>query len=153
MSVNKVILLGRLGKDPEVRSMPNGTTVVGLSVATSETWKDKNTGEKQERTEWHRVSFFGPKAEVIEKYFSKGSEIYVEGRLQTRKWTDKEGVERYSTDIVGDQFRFTGGSTQQEREPKEESRPARSGGKDAPSTKAKPSLDVLDDEFNDPIPF
>jgi single-strand DNA-binding protein len=148
MSVNKVILLGRLGKDPDIRSLPNGNEVVSLSVATSETWKDKNTGERQERTEWHRVSFFGPRAEVIAKYFNKGSEIYIEGRLQTRKWTDKEGIERYSTDIVGNAFSFTGGSTQEGGDREEERRPARSGGRDAP-TNTKPAKD----EFDDDIPF
>lgn len=142
--VNKVILLGRLGTDPEVRSLPSGQTVVNLSIATSESWKDKQTGEKRERTEWHRVSFFGPKADVIEKYFTKGSEIYVEGRLQTRKWTDKEGNERFSTDIIGDQFSFTAGSKQdRDEEPAPRREAARSAAKAAPAA----------EEFDDDIPF
>jgi single-strand DNA-binding protein len=105
-SVNKVILIGNLGRDPEVRSMNNGGKVVNLSVATSETWRDKNSGERQERTEWHRVVIFNEKlGEVAEKYLKKGAKVYVEGALQTRKWTDKEGVEKYSTEVVLQRFR------------------------------------------------
>ncbi|MFM7347069.1 MAG: single-stranded DNA-binding protein, partial [Tagaea sp.] len=105
-SVNKVILIGNLGRDPESRSMNNGGKVVNLSVATSETWRDKNSGERQERTEWHRVVIFNEKlGEVAEKYLKKGSKVYVEGALQTRKWTDKDGVEKYSTEVVLQRFR------------------------------------------------
>jgi single-strand DNA-binding protein len=105
-SVNKVILIGNLGRDPEVRSMNNGGKVVNLSVATSETWRDKNSGERQERTEWHRVVIFNEKlGEVAEKYLKKGAKVYVEGALQTRKWTDKEGAEKYSTEVVLQRFR------------------------------------------------
>ena len=99
-SVNKVILIGNLGKDPECRSMQNGSKVANLSLATSESWKDKSTGEKKERTEWHRVVVFGPLAEIVERYTRKGSKIYVQGSLQTRKWSDKDGVEKYSTEVV-----------------------------------------------------
>ena len=106
MAVNKVILLGNLGADPELRHLPNGTAVVNLSVATSERWKDKTTGESVEKTEWHRVSFFDRQAEVIGEYFRKGSQIYVEGRLQTRKYQDKEGNDRYITEIRGNTFSF-----------------------------------------------
>ncbi len=105
-SVNKVILIGNLGRDPEARSLNNGGKVVNLSVATSETWRDKNSGERQERTEWHRVVIFNEKlGEVAEKYLKKGSKVYVEGALQTRKWTDKDGVEKYSTEVVLQRFR------------------------------------------------
>lgn len=100
-SVNKVILIGHLGKDPEIRSFNNGGRVANLSVATSEQWKDKTTGEKKEKTEWHRVSVFNEKiVDVTEKYLKKGSQVYLEGSLETRKWTDKDGVEKYSTEIV-----------------------------------------------------
>ena len=105
-SVNKVILVGNLGKDPEVRRMTSGDPVVNLSVATSETWRDKSSGERKEKTEWHRVVIFNKNlAEVAEKYLRKGSKVYVEGSLQTRKWTDKDGQEKYSTEIVLQNFR------------------------------------------------
>jgi len=98
--INKVILIGNLGKDPELRHMPNGTTVASITLATSESWKDKQTGESKETTEWHRVSFFNRLAEIVGEYLTKGSKVYVEGKIQTRKWTDQEGTERYSTDII-----------------------------------------------------
>jgi len=105
-SVNKVILVGNLGRDPEVRSTQDGTKVANLSLATSETWRDRNTGERRERTEWHRVVIFNERlAEVAEKYLRKGSKIYVEGQLQTRKWTDQNGQDRYSTEVVLQRFR------------------------------------------------
>jgi single-strand DNA-binding protein len=105
-SVNKVILVGNLGKDPEVRRMTSGEPVVNLSVATSETWRDKASGERKEKTEWHRVVIFNKNlAEVAEKYLRKGSKVYVEGQLQTRKWTDKDGAEKYSTEVVLQNFR------------------------------------------------
>src|ERR1700742_919087 len=105
-SVNKVILVGNLGKDPEVRRMTSGDPVVNLSVATSETWRDKASGERKEKTEWHRVVIFNKNlAEVAEKYLRKGAKVYVEGQLQTRKWTDKDGAEKYSTEIVLQNFR------------------------------------------------
>lgn len=99
-SVNKVILVGNLGKDPEVRRMQSGDAVANLSIATSESWKDKSTGERREKTEWHRVVLFGKVAEIAEKYLSKGSKVYIEGQLETRKWTDQNGVEKYSTEVV-----------------------------------------------------
>jgi single-strand DNA-binding protein len=107
--VNKAILVGTLGKDPEQRYMPNGNAVCNISVATSEQWKDKQTGEKQERTEWHRVSMFGKLAEIAAEYLRKGSQVYLEGKIQTRKWQDKEGKDRYSTEIVADQMQMLGG--------------------------------------------
>jgi len=105
-SVNKVILVGNLGRDPEVRSTQSGDKVVNLSVATSERWKDKNTGEPREKTEWHRVVIFNERlGDVAEKYLRKGSKVYVEGQLQTRKWTDASGVEKYTTEVVLQRFR------------------------------------------------
>src|SRR6266700_3338741 len=105
-SVNKVILVGNLGKDPEVRRMQSGDAVVNLSLATSESWRDKSSGERKEKTEWHRVVIFNKNlAEVAEKYLRKGAKVYVEGQLQTRKWTDKDGAEKYSTEVVLQNFR------------------------------------------------
>ena len=100
--VNLVIILGNLGNDPEVRYMPNGEPVANISIATSETWNDKNTGEKREKTEWHRVTAYRRTAEIIGQYTRKGSKLYVEGKLQTRKWTDNNGVDRYTTEIIAD---------------------------------------------------
>ena len=108
-SVNKVILLGNLGRDPETRYTAGGDAVTNLSIATSEQWKDKS-GEKQERTEWHRVVLFGRQAEIAGEYLKKGRSVYIEGRLQTRKYTDKDGVEKYSTEVVGDRMQLIGGS-------------------------------------------
>ena len=110
MSVNKVILVGRLGKDPETRYMTNGEAVTNFSIATSETWKDKS-GEKQEKTEWHNCVAYRRTAEVIAEYVKKGSQIYVEGKLQTRKWQTKEGQDRYSTEIIVDQMQMLGGKS------------------------------------------
>lgn len=105
-SVNKVILVGNLGRDPEIRSMQDGGRVANLSLATSETWRDKNSGERRERTEWHRVVIFNDRlVDVAEKYLRKGSKIYIEGQLQTRKWTDQQGQERYTTEVVLQRFR------------------------------------------------
>ena len=108
-SVNKVILLGNLGRDPETRYTTGGDAVTNLNIATSEQWKDKS-GEKQERTEWHRVVLFGRQAEVAGEYLKKGRSVYIEGRLQTRKYTDKDGVEKYSTEVVADRMQLIGGS-------------------------------------------
>jgi single-strand DNA-binding protein len=107
-SVNKVILIGNLGKDPEVRYLPSGDAVTNISVATTDTWKDKS-GEKQEHTEWHRVAFFGKTAEIAGEYLKKGSPVYIEGRIRTRKWQDKEGNDKYSTEIVADRMQLLGG--------------------------------------------
>jgi single-strand DNA-binding protein len=105
-SVNKVILVGNLGRDPEIRSTQDGTKVANLSLATSEQWRDRTSGERRERTEWHRVVVFNDKlCEVIEKYLKKGSKVYIEGQLQTRKWTDQSGVEKYTTEVVLQRFR------------------------------------------------
>lgn len=107
--VNKVILIGNLGADPETRAMPSGSSVANLRIATSESWRDKQTGEQQERTEWHRVALFGRLAEIAAEYLKKGSQVYIEGSLRTRKWQDKQGQERYSTEIIGDELQMLGG--------------------------------------------
>ena len=107
--VNKVILIGNLGADPETRAMPSGSTVANLRIATSESWRDKTSGEQQERTEWHRVALFGRLAEIASEYLRKGSQVYIEGSLRTRKWQDKQGNERYSTEIVGNEMQMLGG--------------------------------------------
>ena len=105
-SVNKVILVGNLGRDPEVRSMQDGRNMVNMSVATSETWRDRQSGERKERTEWHRVAIYYDRlVEVAEKYLKKGAKVYIEGQLETRKWTDQSGAERYTTEVVLRQFR------------------------------------------------
>jgi single-strand DNA-binding protein len=107
-SVNKVIIVGNLGRDPETRYMPNGEAVTNIAVATTESWKDKNSGEKKELTEWHRITFYRKLAEIAGQYLKKGSQVYVEGRLQTRKWADKDGVERYTTEIIADTMQMLG---------------------------------------------
>ncbi len=146
-SVNKVILVGNLGRDPETRYTTSGEAVTNVSIATTDTWKDKS-GEKQERTEWHRVAFFGKLAEIAGEYLKKGSQVYVEGRLQTRKWQDKEGQEKYTTEIVADRMQMLGSR-------------AGAGGGDAPeratstagaSRSAAPAKKNVDD-LDDDIPF
>ncbi|MDR2174286.1 MAG: single-stranded DNA-binding protein [Burkholderiales bacterium] len=107
-SVNKVILLGNLGRDPEMRYTTDGAAICSFSIATSDQWRDKNSGEKQERTEWHRIVLFGRTAEIAGEYLKKGRPVYIEGRLQTKKWTDKDGIERYTTEIVGDRMQLIG---------------------------------------------
>jgi single-strand DNA-binding protein len=107
--VNKVILIGHLGADPESRAMPSGSSVANLRIATTESWRDKQSGEQQERTEWHRVALFGRLAEIASEYLRKGSQVYIEGSLRTRKWQDKQGNERYSTEIVGNEMQMLGG--------------------------------------------
>jgi single-strand DNA-binding protein len=141
--INKVILVGHLGQDPEVKYMPSGTAVANISIATTESWKDKGTGEKQEKTEWHRVVFFARLAEVVGEYLRKGSQIYVEGRLQTRKWQDKNGQERQTTEIIAGEMQMLGGRTGNS-EATNEYRQA-SGG--------TASAGGRDDGFDDDIPF
>ncbi|HEC28389.1 MAG TPA: single-stranded DNA-binding protein [Gammaproteobacteria bacterium] len=109
--VNKVIIVGNVGQDPEVRYMPSGSAVAEISVATSEQWKDKQSGEKQERTEWHRVTFFGRLAEIVGEYIRKGSQIYVEGSIRTEKWQDKQGNDRYTTKIIANEMQMLGSRT------------------------------------------
>lgn len=140
-SVNKAIIVGTLGRDPEIRYMPNGDAACNLSVATSESWKDKS-GEKQERTEWHRISMFGKLAEIAGQYLAKGSSVYLEGKLQTRKWTDKDGVEKYTTEIIADRMQMLGGNREASRETGREQKPQ-------PSRQQRPPAD----DFEDSIPF
>jgi single-strand DNA-binding protein len=147
-SVNKVILIGNLGADPETRYLPSGDAVTNIRIATTENWKDKS-GEKQEHTEWHRIAFFGKTAEIAGEYLKKGSPVYVEGRIRTRKWQDKEGQDRYSTEIVADRMQLLGGrgggaEAMTAREPVGAT--AGGGGK-APARKG--AIDELDDD----IPF
>lgn len=164
-SLNKVILIGNLGKDPETRYAPSGDAICNLTLATSETWKDKTTGERREATEWHRVVFFGRVAEVAAQYLRKGSQIYVEGRLQTRKWQDKDGQDRYTTEIRGDEMKMLGsrqgmggdsaGGSQDGGydAPRARPEPARAQPQGAAqrqeSAPAKPAFDSFDDD----IPF
>jgi len=107
--VNKVIIVGNLGNDPDTRYMPSGSAVTNLSVATNESWKDKQTGEQKDRTEWHRVAMFGRLAEIAAEYLRKGSQVYIEGKLRTRKWQDKDGNDKYTTEIIADEMQMLGG--------------------------------------------
>jgi single-strand DNA-binding protein len=114
--INKVILVGHVGQDPEVRYMPNGEAIANLSLATSEKWKDKQTGEKKDKTEWHRIVIYGKTAEITEKYVKKGNLIYIEGKLKTRKWTDKQNVDKYTTEVIvnaGGTMQLMGGRQEQ----------------------------------------
>ena len=146
--VNKVIILGRLGADPELRSSPSGVTTCNLSIATSINWTDKNSGDKKEKTEWHRVVFFGRPAEVIDQYMKKGQQLYVEGRLETSKY-EKDGIERFSTNIIGESFNFiSGGSTQMDDSTQNEfnQTPSQNENMSSESNSKK-------DDFDDDIPF
>lgn len=120
-SVNKVILIGNLGKDPETRYMSNGEAVTNITLATTDTWKDKNGG-KQEKTEWHRVTFYRKLAEIVGEYLKKGHSVYIEGRLENRKWTDKNGIERYTTDIIATDMKMLGGKPESISQQQQESR-------------------------------
>lgn len=153
-SVNKVIIVGNLGSDPTTRYMPNGEAVTNIAVATTESWKDKNTGEKKEITEWHRITFYRKLAEIAGQYLKKGSQVYIEGRLQTRKWTDKDGVERYTTEVIADVMKMLGAKSRDD------------GGSDAPDDDyapkprqnaakgvSKPAPNFSDMDEIDDIPF
>src|SRR5690606_19077690 len=120
--INRVILVGNLGNDPDTRYTPSGTAVTTISVATSDTWPDKQTGPQQERTEWHRVTFFGRLAEIAGEYLRKGSQVYIEGSLRTDKYTDKQGIERYATDIIASEMQMLGGRGDGERRPQRQER-------------------------------
>lgn len=141
--INKVILVGNLGQDPDTRYMPSGSAVTNLRIATSEQWKDKQTGEQKERTEWHNVAMFGRLAEIAAEYLRKGSQVYIEGKLRTRKWQDKQGNDRWTTEVVADEMQMLGGR----------------GGGSGPMSSADsgpPSREYPDsgaDEFDDDIPF
>lgn len=151
-SVNKVMLIGNLGADPETRYLPSGDAVTNIRIATTDTWKDKS-GEKQEHTEWHRIAFFGKLAEIAGEYLKKGSPVYVEGRIRTRKWQDKEGQDRFSTEIVADRMQLLGsrggGSEAAAREPKPAAAEAGGGKAAAKKSGGGASFDDMDDD----IPF
>ena len=151
-SVNKVILIGNLGKDPDVRYLPSGEAVTNITLATTETWKDKNSGEKKEATEWHRVVFFRKLAEIAGQYLKKGSPVYIEGSLKTRKWQDKDGQDRYTTEIVADEMKMLGsrqGSGDAGDASRERQAPP-SGVASRPNI-AQPAADL--GNFEDDIPF
>ncbi len=145
--VNKAIIVGTLGQDPEVRYTANGSAVANISVATNESWKDKATGEAQERTEWHRIVMFGKLAEIAQQYLKKGSQAYFEGRIQTRKWQDQSGNDRYSTEIVANEMQMLGGRGGGGGAPMDSA-----GGSQSQSKPATPETAPMDDGFDD-IPF
>ncbi len=164
-SINKVILVGNLGQDPEVKYMPSGGAVTNISIATTDTWKDKATGEKKENTEWHRVVFFNRLAEIVGEYLRKGSQVYIEGNLRTRKWQDQSGVDRYTTEIVAREMQMlgtrAGGSSdfspsqQSQQQPQQAQQqgggaPQQSAPQQSPQQSAAPQNF---DNFDDDIPF
>ena len=151
--VNKVILVGNLGRDPEVRYSPNGSAVANVTLATSESWKDKTSGEKQEKTEWHRVVFFGRLAEIAGEYLKKGSQVYVEGRLQTRKWQDKEGHERYTTEIVAGEMQMLGSRGGAGAPSDNFNQDQAATAENTSAKKATPSNAAVAGDFDDDIPF
>jgi single-strand DNA-binding protein len=157
--INKVILVGNLGKDPEIRYSASGAAIANITVATSDNWKDKQTGEKQERTEWHRVVFFNRLAEVVGEYLKKGSQVYVEGRLQTRKWQDKDGQDRYTTEIVASEMQMLGGRAGGGSSDYDQSGGYGQSARSAPSSAAAPAAAPAQsneggfDSFDDDIPF
>ena len=161
-SVNKVIVVGNLGRDPEMRSFPSGDQVANVTIATTDRWKDKQTGEMKEATEWHRVVFNGRLAEIVGQYLRKGSQVYVEGSLRTRKWTDKDGLEKYTTEIRADQMQMLGsrqgmggpgsddgGGYEAPRQSAPAARPQAAAPRPAPAAKAASGFDDMDDD----IPF
>ncbi len=161
--VNKVILVGNLGKDPEIRYTPSGSAVANVTIATSDQWKDKQTGEQQERTEWHRVVFFNRLAEVVGEYVKKGQQIYVEGRIQTRKWQDQSGQDRWTTEIVANEMQMLGGrggggsdqGMDQSAPPQQRPAPQQQaqGGGQQNSPENAPAKGGAFDDFDDDIPF
>lgn len=144
--VNKVIIVGNLGNDPDTKYMPSGSAVTNLSVATNESWKDKQTGEQKERTEWHRVAMFGRLAEIAAEYLRKGSMVYIEGKLRTRKWQDKQGNDRYSTEIIADEMQMLGGRSGA-------GAPAMGGDSGGPPPGPPPQGGGGSADFDDDIPF
>lgn len=168
--VNKVILIGNLGKDPEVRYSPNGGAIANITVATSESWKDKNTGEQVDKTEWHRVVFFRRLAEIAGEYLKKGSKVFIEGKLQTRKWQDKDGQDRYTTEVVANEMQMLdskGGSTnynqeqqqggyapQQQAAPQQAQQQSYAPQGQAPQQQSAPTAPAMSGgDFDDDIPF
>ena len=150
--INKVILVGNLGSDPEVKYMPSGSAVANISLATTDSWKDKNTGQQQDRTEWHRVVFFNRLAEIVGEYLKKGSQVYVEGRLQTRKWQDKQGVDRYTTEIVASDMQMLGGRGEGGGSPNYGGGYSSQPQQQQPAQSAAPSR-APEPEFDDDVPF
>ncbi len=148
--INKVILVGNLGNDPDVRTMPNGELVANITVATSESWTDKNTGERREVTEWHRIVFYRRQAEVAGEYLRKGSKVYVEGRLRTRKWQDQNGQDRYTTEIIGDVLQML--DSRQSGDNQDQSSTSNAYA-DAKNGVKQPQTQQSADDFNDDIPF
>ena len=147
--VNRVIIIGHLGNDPEIRTMPNGEQVANITVATSESWTDKNTGERKEAVEWHRIVLYRRLAEIAAQYLHKGSQVYIEGRLKTRKWQDNNGQDRYTTEIQGDNLQMLGGRNQdaaQNQPPKQQDKQQKAQSK---SQQSEPPMDAFDDN----IPF
>ncbi|MDE3021350.1 MAG: single-stranded DNA-binding protein [Pseudomonadota bacterium] len=156
-SVNKVILIGNLGRDPEMRYATNGDAIANLAIATSEQWKDKS-GEKQEKTEWHKVVFFGKLAEIVSQYLKKGSSIYLEGKLQTRKWQNKEGQDQYTTEIVGERMQMLGsksegGSATQNRSPDQPAVSSAGHSENRSQNHASTNKHDNFEDFSDDIPF
>jgi len=154
--INKVILIGNIGKDPEIRYTSSGGAVANCSIATSETWKDKHTGDKVEKTEWHSLVFFGRLAEVVGEYVQKGSKIYVEGRLQTRKWQDKSGNDRYTTEIVANEMQMLssrGDDYQDDTQRAARSRGYQQSSGGSAAQPVQPQAEQNDQDFDDDIPF
>jgi len=163
-SVNKVILIGNLGRDPEVRYAPSGAAICNVTIATSRNWKDKNSGERQEETEWHRVVFYDRLAEIAGEYLKKGKSVYIEGRLKTRKWTDKDGVEKYTTEIIAQEMTMLGGREDgggggggygdegRSEAPARRAPPQRQAAP-APSPRPAPKSSTGFDDMDDDIPF
>ena len=147
MSLNKAILIGRLGRDPEVRQMPNSEAVCNFSIATSETWKDQH-GQKQERTEWHAITLYRRMAEVAGQYLKKGSLVYIEGRIQSRKYTGKDGIERTAYEIIGSEMKMLGGKAEGSSESANTAEPPAPPRRQAPAAPAQPV-----DDINDDVPF
>lgn len=153
-SVNKVIIVGNLGRDPEIRTFPSGDQVANVTIATTDKWKDKQTGEMKEATEWHRVTFNGRLAEIAGQYLRKGSQVYVEGSLRTRKWTDQAGVEKFSTEIRADQMQMLGSRHDAPPAAAPASRPAPPPQRQAPAPAPRGSTGSgFDDMDDEPIPF
>ena len=145
-SLNKAMIIGNLGRDPEVRYMPNGDAVCNITVATTENWKDKASGERREATEWHRVTFFGKLAEIAGQYLKKGSQVYLSGKIKTRKWQDKDGQDRYTTEIHADEMKMLGGRGESDGSPAPEKQPER---REAPKQQSGGGFG----DFDDDIPF
>lgn len=155
-SVNKAILVGHLGKDPETRYAPSGDAICNITLATSETWRDKATGEKREATEWHKVAFFGKLAEIAGQYLRKGSQVYIEGSIRTRKWQDKDGQDRYTTEIRADQMKMLGGKQESDAPSRDAVSRSSAPPPGAPQGGSKPSGNASGGgfgDFDDDIPF